>query len=128
MIPSVHAGGVPPDAGRSALGHWTLANPMVAWLMRQDPAVLAKTPAEFQAGQAAPTCPVGPHQMRWRPGWWKCWRHEDVVEVRQELEIERAPKGDVLNRLDEMLDYRWDADRCEYVVVQIPGTTKAGLA
>ena len=114
---------IPPDAGRSALGHWTLANPMVAWLMKRDPTLLAKTPAEFQAGHAPPACRADPemmpHPMLWRPGWWKCWRHGDVVEVRQELEIERAPPGDVLTRLGDMLDYRWDPEQREYVVVQV---------
>lgn len=119
---------IPPDAGRSALGHWTLANPLVSWLLGRDPALLAKTPAELKAGQTAPTCPAGfvRHPMLWRPGWWKCWRHGDVVEVRQELEIERAPRGDVLSRLGEILDYRWDPDRREYVVVEMPQRHAAG--
>ena len=46
-----------PDAGASMLGHYGLANPMMAWLLRRRPARRAETPTEFRRPtEQAPTC------------------------------------------------------------------------
>ena len=46
-----------PDAGASMLGHYGLVNPMMAWLLRRRPELLAETPTEFRRPtEPAPAC------------------------------------------------------------------------
>ena len=117
-----------PDAGRTFLGHYTLANPLVCWLLRSAPHLLSEPPGELRLSDAKPPqCPnvsynrhgqtiQGPHAMVLRPGQWVCYRHEEPVREAIEIEYEPAPPVDVLRRTGEMLDYQWDPGKGRYVV------------
>lgn len=107
-------------AERSYLGKYGLVgSAWTAWLIRRAPELLASEPASFQATRA-PRCPFCSELMAYRPGEWVCYRleHPDPVRVKMEIAWPRAPAGDVLNRLDQVLDYRYDVETGEYVILE----------
>jgi hypothetical protein len=67
-----------PDAGATFLGAYGLRNPMVLWLLRKHPELLAFTPGEIAHGAQAPYCAVGhrPAPMMFRKDGWVCYRHD----------------------------------------------------
>lgn len=109
-----------PDAGNTALGHWTLANPMVCWLLRNAPELLAATPTELRQPATPPLCPEDNWPMRFRPGQWVCYRHEEPVRKPIRPKYERAPDFDVLSHTNDTLDWVWSDAEGRHVVVVLP--------
>ena len=111
----------PPDAGVSALGHWTLASPMVVWMLTHAPDLLACRPKALVSRRGVLRCPPPCYKaMVRRPGAWKCYRH-DPPYVREDGDpYERAPELDVLGRTGELLDWQIDPHTGEYAIVARP--------
>ena len=93
----------PPDAGSSYLGTYGFS-PWTLWIMRHAPELVAETPAALTAREGHRPCPDCRWPMARRPGGWKCYRHEPPIIVMEEPKFERAPKVDVLSRVNEALD------------------------
>ncbi len=116
-----------PDAGNTFLGHYTLANPMVCWLLANAPEVLAETPTEVREPAKPPLCPRDNWTMRLRPpteerhsalGQWVCYRHKAPVRQQIQPGYEPAPDYDVLAHVGDELDWVWsDAWGCHVVKV-----------
>ena len=105
----------------SYLSVYGITNPWTVWLLARQSELLAEDATSFHQGQiVAPLCPSPEHRMswgskvprmNWRPGAFKCYLHEEPVEVSIDAEFERAPELDVLSKTDKMLDYVWDPGR-----------------
>lgn len=111
----------PPDAGASFLGAHGLRNPVVAWLLRKHPELVALTPKAMIARTAPPRCP-DPYCRRpmvFRPDAWKCYYHESPVIV-EEPWLLRAPAGDVLRRIHEPLDILYEDGAWEIRTLELP--------
>lgn len=104
------------------MGVNSLTNAWVVWLLRKEPALLAEDAAVLTRSRmgAPPACPKAKdtprHRMSWRPGACKCYRHGEPVVIPIEPKMERAPRGDVLLRIDEALDYQWDEDAGAFLI------------
>jgi len=99
---------IPPAGGETYMGVYTLANPIVAWLIGLAPEIVAE-PAERlrRGGDTPPRCPIEEcgARMHYRPGAWRCYQHDETVTVAVRPHYAPAPRGDVLSRASEMLDY-----------------------
>lgn len=107
-----------PDAGASMLGHYGLVNPMMAWLLRRHPELLAETPTEFRgATEPAPRCGAGDGLERCRQTMlfrydergqavWKCYEHEPPL-----LRPVRRPEAAMQRGLRLELDWMLKATR-----------------
>lgn len=89
----------------SYLAHYSLRSEIACWLMGRAPEIVAMQPGQLGTSDVPPKCPemVGAsacgEPMRWRPGFWKCFLHEEPVALRIVPDYERAPAGDVLAML-----------------------------
>lgn len=102
------------------LGHYGLVNPMMAWLLRQRPELLAETPTEFRTPLPPP--PRCGAEMTAGSGFtercrrimlfrydergqavWKCYEHEPPI-VRSIRRATPAMQRGVKTSLDWMLD------------------------
>lgn len=85
-----------PDAGATFLGAYGLRNPMVLWLLRKHPELLAFTPGEIARGAQAPYCAVGhrPVPMLFRRDGWYCYRHSSPRRIAASLE---TPTCDIVD-------------------------------
>ena len=122
--------GVPPDAGASYLGAYTLKNEWAVWLLKNDPHLLTMAPAKLHRTDVGtpPKC-TAPREayserrgwhvagvalgfdpdvcgmpMVYRPGFWCCYIHGETVRRRVFL---KAPPlrlyDDDGRRIDDML-------------------------
>ena len=120
----------PPDAGASYMGAHGLGNPIVLWLMRKHPELLALTPKAMTARAVPPRCPdlMCRRAMVFRPGAWVCYYHWRVViegetngfvqapiRVPHEVEVPAivpvdgfGRPVDVLSRVNEALDISYE--------------------
>lgn len=112
----------PPDAGDSALGAWTITNPMVVWMLEHAPEMLTERPKSVRRRERPRLCP-DPDCRRWtvfRAGVWKCYLHRPPLELvgRTPLD-ERAPRFDALAHIGDVLDYQIDPKTGRHVVIVI---------
>ena len=121
----------PPDAGRSYLGQYGMVgNAWFVWALNGDPEFVMQTPAQIRRGLRPPRCPGAhdphraPPRMKWRPGAWKCYEHDEPIVIEIQTKLPRCPRVDVLSRLDEALDYRWNDRERRYEVVTF-GTSQS---
>jgi len=106
-----------PDAGNTVLGHYSLLNPVVAWLLRKAPGLLAEPASALRESDVRPPrCPER-HRMVWRGAEYACYLHAEPVRQKIALRYERAPEGDVLSLTDRVLDWRWSDEARRYVMV-----------
>ena len=120
--------GAPPvDAGRSYMGTFSVTNPWSCWLLGMGAELLALDPEKIMRSNrlgVAPACPeatatgANGHRMVYRPGAWRCYRHEgiDPPTILMSVKLDRAPKGDVLSRVNEALDYQFDERAGKFVI------------
>lgn len=121
---------VPPDAGASYLGAYTLRNEWVVWLLKNDPHLLTVSPAALHRTDLgepplckAPAEHVNVHtnewvrdvaltteegvviecerQMLYRPGFWCCYQHAETVRVPVRLKL---PKMRLYDGEDQPVD------------------------
>ena len=130
-----------PDAGNTALGHYGLTNPLVAWMLRRCPDQLAATPSAIVGDRSILRPPLCPRRakhppghdghLRYRGDHWACYAHgpdpANVVRVPIDAEYERAPDVDVLGLAvrspGSILDWQWDpwAGRYAMTVIEEAG-------
>ncbi len=99
----------------SYLSTYGITNPWAVWLLGKQPEMLSEDARSFsQSDIAPPYCPQHFAQIRmhWRPGAYKCYFHEPPFEIAIEHEYDKAPKLNVLDKLEKTLDYRWNPGRC----------------
>ena len=118
----------------SYLSVYGITNPWTAWLLARQSELLAEDATSFYRGQIVPPLCPGPHRpfvkpprMHWRPGAFKCYLHDEPVEISIDAEFEPAPDIDVLSKLDKMLDYVWDPGKLgehdgKWIVVEVEPT------
>ncbi len=93
----------------SYLDTYGITNPWSVWLLNRHPEQLADDAAAFSESRVIPPgCPRCPNRMEWRPGAFKCYLHDPPSEIPIKHEYAKAPRLDVLSKLDKTLDYVWN--------------------
>ena len=134
---------VPPDAGASYLGAYTLRNDWVIWLLKNDPHLLTVSPAALHRTDVGepPRCAARAEEytgkrwrfarpkrecdqaMKYRPGAWCCYHHREPVRVRFFLKLPKMrlcddkgqPIDDVLALIGKDVDIEYRDGRWRVV-------------
>lgn len=103
--------GTPPDNGASYMGVYGLKNELVCWLIgRGAGELVGLRPDEMLAPMTPPRCPHEDHDdstpLLYRPPWWKCYRHREIVAVPMDARVQEIPpfRGNVWTALNKQVD------------------------
>ena len=109
----------------SYLSTYGVTNPWTCWLLAQQSELVAEDAASFSVSNvAAPKCPKPRcrQRMSWRPGAYKCYRHDPPIVIAVEATLPVAPEFDALAAAaaGKALDYAWNPLERRWEVVELP--------